>query len=563
MSRTLFWYIFKDLFRIFMLASGALSAIMSFGGLLRPLYEYGLDVGQVAQILSYSSPAMTAYSLPIAALFATTIVFGRLGADNEITACRAAGISHLSMALPALVLGLMTAFASLGLLCFVVPASTLKVERIIYSNLAKLVASQIERTHQIRFEHENQPITVFAQEAIVLPTDRSRPNDQAVQLIGPMIVTYEQVEKNRPPVPHEFNTATEATAFIHQNVEDDEVTMWASLTNGTRFPRNYMNRTRQESMQVSVRATQFGPMPLPSPVKENTKFMDIFKLRSMLDQPEKSRRIKTLLDDFVQRDQEQQYLQQLSQSLNGPAGSVELNGNGETYVLTRGTAPAELRKDRLVMEGDPTAGKAARLLQTRGAQSVLDVNARTVRIKAFPDAESKKIQIEIEMLDCVVTVAGIESPHENFTRPLTVPMPDPIYALTTRPAKAYIAGSLSVADKQRLRRDLLKLTNSVISELHARVSFAVSCLILVMVGCALGMMFRSGNFLSAFAVSVVPALISIALVVTGQHTCENVPWDISSPNWVNPLNLGLMLIWSGNAAVLVIAVVLLGRLQRQ
>src|SRR4051795_12172746 len=181
---------------------------------------------------------------------------------------------------------------------------------------------------------------------------------------------------------------------------------------------------------------------------------------------------------------------------------------------------------RRVIEGEPTAGKAARLLQTRGAQSVLDVNARTVRIKAFPDAESKKIQIEIEMLDCVVTVAGIESPHENFTRPLTVPMPDPIYALTTRPAKAYIAGSLSVADKQRLRRDLLKLTNSVISELHARVSFAVSCLILVMVGCALGMMFRSGNFLSAFAVSVVPALISIALVVTGQHTCENVPWDI-------------------------------------
>ena len=101
MSRTLFWYIFWDLLRIFGLASGVLSGIMSFGGLLRPLYEFGLSMSQVATILAYSGPAMTAYSLPIAALFATTIVYGRFGADNEVTACRAAGIHYLGMSMPA------------------------------------------------------------------------------------------------------------------------------------------------------------------------------------------------------------------------------------------------------------------------------------------------------------------------------------------------------------------------------------------------------------------------------------------------------------------------------
>jgi hypothetical protein len=84
-----------------------------------------------------------------------------------------------------------------------------------------------------------------------------------------------------------------------------------------------------------------------------------------------------------------------------------------------------------------------------------------------------------------------------------------------------------------------------------------------MVGCALGMMFRSGNFLSAFAVSVVPALLCIALVVTGQHTCENVPWNVNPAQWNNPLHTGLLIIWSGNVAVAAIAVVLLWRLQRQ
>src|SRR5215213_11576282 len=100
MSSTLFRYIFKDLMRIFLLTTGALAGIMSFGGLLRPLTEHGLDAGQAARMLSYFMPAMSTYSLPVAALFATTMVYGRLSADNELTACRSAGISYISVAMP-------------------------------------------------------------------------------------------------------------------------------------------------------------------------------------------------------------------------------------------------------------------------------------------------------------------------------------------------------------------------------------------------------------------------------------------------------------------------------
>src|SRR5947199_10548769 len=108
MSRTLFKYIFKDLFKIFMMASGALAGIMGFGGLLRPLTREGLDAGQVGRMLTYVTPAMTTYSFPIAALFATAVVYGRLIADNELTAARSRGISilSLSMAGPALVRGM-------------------------------------------------------------------------------------------------------------------------------------------------------------------------------------------------------------------------------------------------------------------------------------------------------------------------------------------------------------------------------------------------------------------------------------------------------------------------
>src|SRR5436190_10839776 len=187
MSRTLFWYILKDLLRMFMYASGALAGIMSFGGLLRPLTEHGLSIGQVFHMLTYFQPPMTAYSLPIAALFATTIVYGRLSADNEIVACRAAGISHLAIALPALVLGLSIALLSLLLLCFLVPLFMLKAEKVVFSNVAQIVQNSIERTHQLKLlDQGRNPITIFAQSAYILPGDPTRPKEQAVVLIEPM-----------------------------------------------------------------------------------------------------------------------------------------------------------------------------------------------------------------------------------------------------------------------------------------------------------------------------------------------------------------------------------------
>src|SRR5688572_16684324 len=135
MSKTLFWYVLRDLLKIFLLTSGVLAGIMSFGGLLRPMMEYGLSGAQVAQMLTYFMPATQTYSLPIAALFATTLVYGRLAADNELTACRASGISLITMAVPAFVLGLVLAILALVFLSFVVPKFTLKIEKVAFSSL--------------------------------------------------------------------------------------------------------------------------------------------------------------------------------------------------------------------------------------------------------------------------------------------------------------------------------------------------------------------------------------------------------------------------------------------
>ena len=146
-------------------------------------------------------------------------------------------------------------------------------------------------------------------------------------------------------------------------------------------------------------------------------------------------------------------------------------------------------------------------------------------------------------------------------------MPDDVKKLEGRKIGYYRTNRTIAAagDLTRMNRDLIVLSNMILSESNVRASFAVSCFVLVLVGCAMGMMFRSGNFLTAFAVSFIPALITITLIVAGQRTAGNVPLKLpvrfghANP----PLEVGLCLIWAGNVANLALATTLLGRLQRK
>jgi len=144
-------------------------------------------------------------------------------------------------------------------------------------------------------------------------------------------------------------------------------------------------------------------------------------------------------------------------------------------------------------------------------------------------------------------------------RPLSVPMPSELLSIGERGPEYYMhpVRSRGGGDENRskLHRKLQGLRNSIEGELHTRASFAVSCPILVMVGCGLGMLFKTGNYLSAFALSVVPALLTICLMITGQHVSE----DALASN----MSLGLGLIWAGNVIVVGIALALLDFLRRQ
>ena len=554
MSRTLFWYLFKDLLRIFFLASGVIAGIMSFGGLLRPLTHYGLDASQVGKMLTYLMPAMTTYSLPIAALFATTIVYGRLSADNELTACRAAGISYLSVAAPAMVLGLIVAIISLLLLCFIVPAFSLKVQKVIFSNIAQLVAHEIDRSHEVSLKGV---ATIFAQEAHLPPPDPSRPDEQCVVLDGPTIIDYVKADRDAVPVPRDFAMASRADVYLRRDPANDEVIFQAKLTGGVSFPREFAS-----GWAVGVDETQFGPFRLPSPIKEDTKFMDVARLKQLYRTPELSQRVKRTVAEFRDMEQEVQYIRTVLDGLDGPSHSCQFATGVETYSIETADATTQVRHagkqhyDLLIASSGAAGSRQVRFSRRdRDGRVTLSAQAGSLRLRIRPDGEAQQMEVRIVLFNAVLFNAESRTgetslpppPRDSYSEsPFTVPMPQNIRAIEQHTPQYYLsAPSAFPGDYNKLRRDLIMIANQVQSELHSRASFAISCLILVMVGCALGMMFRSGNFLSAFAISVIPALLCITLVVAGQQTADNLPDDITA-GFRNPLALGLALIWSGN-----------------
>ena len=554
MSRTLFWYVFKDLMKIFFMTSGALAGIMSFAGLLRPLTEKGLDGWQVTLLLRYLMPAMSAYSLPVAALFATTVVYGRMSADNEITACRACGISFLSMTMPAMLLGIFVGMASMFLLCFTVPNATMKIEQVIVSNLGGLIAHEIEQTHEISFP--DNKFTVFAQGAELIAADPRTPDVQAVLLHGPMIVRYIV-----PPghdryfkVAKEFLLAKSAIVYVHQN-PDSSATIQVTLADGMKFPRRF---TDPSSEQGGFASAQFGPEPIPSGLDEKTKFMNILQLKELERDPSHGRAVKDVTAQYIQQDQSIAYAAQLVDALNGPQGRCILQSGADTYTLIRSDTPAVRHEHSITIN---TGAKPVLFRQESGGQTRLTAEAHTVQITVSAETVNEQLDVSMDLKDALVDAGDTPSPKAVFSQQFVVPMPPDINAMRARTSGQYLFGDLRPPGARALLlRAWVDLVNHIRSEMHARAAFVVSCLLLVLIGASLGMMFRSGNFLTAFAVSVIPAMLTIVLIVTGQHTLE------SSLRWTsdhsNQLSAGVMLIWSGNIAVAIAAFALLFRLQR-
>jgi len=128
MLRILHRYVLWELVRNFATSFGALVAIVLVGAVYKPL-RHGVGLGELLRFLPYLLPYLYAWVLPAAILASCVMTYGRLAADNELTAVCASGVPLWHMCYPALALALTLTLVAIPLNDWLIPHSRVVQER--------------------------------------------------------------------------------------------------------------------------------------------------------------------------------------------------------------------------------------------------------------------------------------------------------------------------------------------------------------------------------------------------------------------------------------------------
>jgi lipopolysaccharide export system permease protein len=105
MKKTIYLYILKEIFPIFLIALMTFTVILLMDKILKLIeliVTKGVQLSQISMLLLFISPSFLIFTIPMAFLLATLLTFGRLSGDSEITALKASGISLYQLYLPVL-----------------------------------------------------------------------------------------------------------------------------------------------------------------------------------------------------------------------------------------------------------------------------------------------------------------------------------------------------------------------------------------------------------------------------------------------------------------------------
>jgi lipopolysaccharide export system permease protein len=141
LHRMILW----ELVKVFFLSFTALTGIVLMGGLVAEASQQGLGPMQVLAIIPLFIPSLLPYILPTSTLFATCVVYGRLAADNEILAIKAAGVNVLKVVTPGVFLGLVMSCATMALYFHVIPYTHYLMRTLFLNDVKELLYSLLKK----------------------------------------------------------------------------------------------------------------------------------------------------------------------------------------------------------------------------------------------------------------------------------------------------------------------------------------------------------------------------------------------------------------------------------
>jgi len=158
--RILHRYIFGELLKALGLGLAAVTGVVCLGMVLEKLQKEGLGPLTSLGYMGLSIPGAAYIALGLSAVLATTLVYGRLAAENEVMACRASGIPISSLIWPAVLLAVVAASANLLLATWPLPASSYAAKQLALNNVERWFFAQMAAKGRVKVKDAGFEITV-------------------------------------------------------------------------------------------------------------------------------------------------------------------------------------------------------------------------------------------------------------------------------------------------------------------------------------------------------------------------------------------------------------------
>ena len=541
---TLHRYIFREVFRVFLLAVIALTLIMSLGSILRPVQEYGVGPRQVLHLMGYFLPITLTFVLPIAALFAAALVYGRFAADNELDACKASGISLTTLFYPGLVLAIMVAIANLVLSFHVMPAFVHRAEKSLKADAKQILFRNIQRRSYYELPGDQQ-YRIYADQA-----------DLENNILSGVVVTELKANTIKRII-----TAAKASVKFNPHDIFNEVQI-------TAYDTYQMTDDGQEgfSAQRLSLTTEFGSL-----LGDNIKFKKIDEMKKIQADPMRFYPVAKLAREAYVQFTAELLAEDINTKINArpqgtnnyPAQPVDtskfykLYSDQETVMFTAGQClAADSRKIRLldeviVVESDIVTDRPLRTL--RSAEALLHITGDEL-------APTLTMEILNATWQTGSSTGGLTGRHviRGLVLPDTVADKFTSQNAMEAVSPASVATGLNAppsanlkALQNRLQTQIAKTFHQIKAEIHSRLVFGIGCIPMILIGIAAGIILKGGHLLSAFGASSVPAGLLIVCIMTGKNVTKNPGSQGVS---------GTMIMWAALVVLCVLAVVMYRRL---
>ena len=149
-----------ELLKIFFLALIALTGIILTAGIISEAMKNGFGPAQILVCIPLLLPSLLPYTVPTTTLFATCIVYGRLAADNEILALKAAGVHIIHVVWPALFLGLVTSAVTMFCFLDIIPNTAHMLRTRVIADVEELLYAMLQKDGCIKHPKINWEIHV-------------------------------------------------------------------------------------------------------------------------------------------------------------------------------------------------------------------------------------------------------------------------------------------------------------------------------------------------------------------------------------------------------------------